>query len=339
LIDSITLTPSDDDNGFSDFYIAAIRACTVVPGADGNDLLDAGTGTDFLQGDGDTGEAHFCGAAGLDVIVNGGFEDFGDGSGGVVDHGNFVTFTTIPGWSVTNESVMEIQVGPTVGGVAPHGGNNKLELDSHPDGVEITNVGVAQVIDACEGVDYTLEFFFSSRPNDGGAGSSSFEVLWNGVAVFTFDDDPAQAGFVSSGPIVVTGAAGEDVLEFRGLGLENTLGAYIDDVSLVQSTDFIDIDASGGDHLFLGLNDNAKDTVNYEAPDDGFDVVRQFQKAGDAANSDVVTFALNGGTAAVIEVATVEGLSTYITTAEDPTHGVLVVGKTGLVVGTDIIFS
>jgi len=340
LIDSLTLTPSSAGNGFSDFYVAAFSACTVVAGQAGNDVLDVGAGSDFVQGDGDTGGAVFGGKSGLDLIVNGGFEDL-TGAVPVVDHGNFKTFTTIPGWSANGDPLIEIQIGAATGGVAPHGGVDKLELDSHPDGGHVgTNATVSQSVDAITGVEYTLSFFFSSRPNDGGNGSSAFEVLWDGNVVFTFNDNPEQVGFQSSGNISVFGAAGSDTLAFRALGLENTLGAFIDDVSLVQKTDFIDIGASGGDQLFLGLNDGAKDTVNY-AKGDGFDVVRQFQKAGEtsAGNSDVVTFHLNGNTQNITTVATAEGLSTFVSTLEDPAHGVLIVGKTGLVVGTDIIFS
>ena len=359
--DDVVKTGAGDDKLFgdngsgTDAYAdpASLRdpaSCTPIPGAEGNDDLDAGAGADCVQGDGDRGAISLI-AAGLDIIVNGGFENF-DTNPDVEtishDGGGWFEFKelaidNVPGWDAdtANHGPIEIQLNPT-GGLAAHSGVAKLELDSHNSFGPKTNAIVSQNLNALTGETYTLDFFYSPRFPDLNpaaifpSGSSSFEVVWNGATVFTFTDPGIGLAGWQQFTVDVVGGAGLDTLEFRALGEENTLGAFIDDVSLKAKHAFLDL-GGAGDEIFLGLNDLAKDTVKYtEANGDGFDVVRQFEKGVDKVAMDLVGAP---GTATITEVMTAEGLSTLISLNADPTHGVLIVGQTGLVVGTDIIFS
>ena len=323
LIDSVVLTGSLAANAFSDFYVAAIRACTVIPGAEGNDKLDGGTGADFIQGDGDTGQLVLKGAVGLDLICNGSFEQFqtdDDVETVIHDGASWYTFRelaidNVKGWNTGNAAPIELQLGST-GGLAAFDGNVKLELDSHNDFGPASNAKVFQNVNALNGGSYDLSFAWSARAD--GVGSSAFEVRWNGQVVFSVDDDPNLAVGWHVEHINVTGAAGLDKLEFRGLGVENTFGAFIDDVSLTQKLEHVGL-KSAGDQIWVGV-DGVKDIVQFNTGD-GFDVVRQFDTGEDFLR-------MQGTTASVTTklVSTAEGLSTLV---EDGAGGaVLLIGVT-----------
>jgi len=166
---------------------------------------------------------------GNELIVNGSFEDLG---GQTVN--SWGLFTQIPGWTAGDEVPFEVQVG-NVGDQVAQDGNVKIELDSDTDNNPAdpqTNATIQQVVSGTEaGVSYQLSFWYSPRPNDGNADSSSFKVLWNGEVVLEIDSSQQPEGWqqitlnlVASGP--------DSVLAFQGDGQANELGAYIDNVSL-----------------------------------------------------------------------------------------------------------
>jgi T1SS-143 domain-containing protein len=173
------------------------------------------------------------------LIVNGSFEQ-----GHTLTNGQWENFTALlPGWTNGADGVpFEVQVG-NVGGLLPEDGNTKIELDSDllgnpsvpPPGdtnpTPFTNATIQQTVTTVADQMYELTFWYAPRPNDGDPDSSSMEVLWDGVVVHTIDSSTAPAGWQEI-TLYLTATDASTILGFRGLGQENTLGAYIDNVSM-----------------------------------------------------------------------------------------------------------
>lgn len=164
------------------------------------------------------------------LIVNGSFEE-GHGLG----NRNWNTYGEgrIPGWNPdldASNAPIEIQNG-NLGGIRAQDGTAKLELDSHARGsFTQSNAHVYQDVDTDPGQSYELTFHYAPRPRDGGSGSSDAEVWWNGEKVATLTDE--TPGWREITLNVKGGEADVTRLEFRAAGKENTLGGYIDNVSL-----------------------------------------------------------------------------------------------------------
>lgn len=164
------------------------------------------------------------------LIVNGSFEE-GHGLG----NRNWSTYGEgqIPGWNPdldASNAPIEIQNG-NLGGIRAQHGTAKLELDSHARGsFSESNAHVYQDVDTNPGEIYELTFQYAPRPRDGGNGSSDAEVWWNGEKVATLTDE--TSGWREITLNVKGGDADVTRLEFRAVGKENTLGGYIDNISL-----------------------------------------------------------------------------------------------------------
>jgi Ca2+-binding RTX toxin-like protein len=116
--------------GVSDFVVTDL--CATLAVSEGNDVLDAGSGNDWLNGGGDTGSYALCSKGSGNLLKNGGFETVaGDaaqqenGAGYLTEGG--VANTIDFGWTVADPATnIEIQMGCT-GGLAPFAGTYKLE--------------------------------------------------------------------------------------------------------------------------------------------------------------------------------------------------------------------
>jgi hypothetical protein len=143
-------------------------------------------------------------------------------------------FQSIPGWISDSGAGIEIQRG-NVGGSGPHNGNQKVELDSDPSrgglsGVS-TNSSMYQDLTTNTGSQYELRFWY--RPRTGTAGDNTINVYWDGNLVATANDNDPGNGWRE---IVVTGLPATSVsteLRFTAAGTENSLGGYLDDISVV----------------------------------------------------------------------------------------------------------
>ncbi len=174
------------------------------------------------------------------LILNGSFEDHGP-----VGNPGFNTFTAINHWTSGPDSVpFEIQQG-NIGDLLPQEGNAKVELDSDPinNPTSQLNATIQQTISTplAAGDSYELSFWYSPRPNDGNADSSSLKVYWNGVVVHTIDSSTQADGWQHVS-VIVTAQAGSNTVAFQGSGQPNQLGAYLDNVSLVPA---ITVDEDG----------------------------------------------------------------------------------------------
>ncbi len=217
------------------------------------------------------------------LITNGSFE-IGNGLG----DGQWSIYHSIPGWSsVTgpNGNVpFEIEKG-NVGGLAAEDGTAKVELDSdldashgnlpvdanHSNDTGHTNATIAQsVAGTVAGQTYELTFWYSPRGDEGDANSGSMDVLWNGVVVKSIDSTGMAADSWQKFTVIVTGTGAGDTVAFSGTGQENSLGAFLDNVSLtaaaVVDEDGLKVsngDAVTGNHdsqpgdLVVPNNDNA----------------------------------------------------------------------------------
>lgn len=332
----------------SDFYLAELCICVPDLFKAGNDILDGGTGKDWLEGNQDTGSYELCTKGTGNLLDNGGFETVaGDaaqqesGAWYLTDGGvaNAIDF----GWTVADPATnIEIQMGGT-GGLAPFAGNYKLELDSHP--LEAANPLVSQAVATCAGGLYVLEFALAERQGAGN-GSSDFKLFWDGAVIATFTNpagsDSWTASGVASGITVtladvdgtgawftakVTGLAGDGAssVGFQSLnGQTNTFGTFIDAVSLTEVAPVATL-TKNGDILYLGNADLDRDVVSYNAGD-GVDTVYEFEQGIDK---------LDINTAYTTSAVVFEGvLSTLIDiTADD---GALIVKGVSLV-GSDFI--
>jgi hypothetical protein len=158
-------------------------------------------------------------AANADLIVNGGFEDPD------IPTGSFAVFGGITGWYLTSGSGIEIQ--DNIAG-SPFEGDQLVELDS------FSNSGMAQDVGTSSGAIYELIFAFSARPNIPET-SNGIDIYWDG----SFLDAITASGLGLTDTswtvfsYLVTATTDLSVLEFRATGTSDSLGGYLDGVSLV----------------------------------------------------------------------------------------------------------
>lgn len=167
-------------------------------------------------------------ASAVSIVVNGGFEEDDLGGSG------FDIFTAIPGWATdsltgTNPG-FELQSGGVAG--APHGGDQLLELDGyHPS-------NIYQNLATTAGTYYTIQFFFSPRP-DTALEENNIDFLWNGAVVATLTGAGAGTTVWTEYSFVLLATGPSSRLEFVDRGPDDPLadpesgglGGYLDDVS------------------------------------------------------------------------------------------------------------
>ncbi len=189
----------------------------------------------------------------INLLVNGGFENIGgptDEDGGVLDRGSWGVFSKIPGWtsgheSDSNAAGVEIQNNAVI---AAKEGNNYVELDSDTlnpgdPAPTSTNASIYQDVETVEGNNYVLSFSYS--PRVGVESSDGIEVWFDGVKVATIDS--GKVGEWKEYTFVVEAGEGDGTpdasrLEFKAVGTADSLGGFIDDVSLTACA-LVDEDA------------------------------------------------------------------------------------------------
>lgn len=156
------------------------------------------------------------------LIVNGSFED--------PAIGGWQVFNTITGWTTPSGPGIEIQ--NNVAG-SPYDGNQHVELDSYG------NSAMQQTVSTVAGAWYNLQFAYSPRPNVSSE-SNGIEVLWNDTIIFAITGEVRGDTYwtlVDSNFIDPVLGTGSDSLVFRAFGTNDTLGGYIDAVSLDAAVD------------------------------------------------------------------------------------------------------
>lgn len=163
-----------------------------------------------------------------ELIVNGSFEEGHD-----LGNNSWSVFDELPGWKADLEMAdapIEVQNGLNIGGISPSNGTAKIELDSHnKNGYSESDAVVYQMVDGTvDGQPYLLRFDYSPRVNNHGT-SSVVEVYWDGNLIEELD---AQEVNWQEYAFEVIGTGEPTRLEFRAIIDNDTLGGYIDNVSL-----------------------------------------------------------------------------------------------------------
>ena len=138
--------------------------------------------------------------------------DFGAGPG-------FTVLPSYEGWTAVAGSGIEVQYNGVAG--TPFSGENLVELDSHNNSTMERAIGSGT---------YELSFYYSPRPGIP-MSSNGIDVLVNGVSIFNVTGD----GGGNTGWVLQTvnfSLAGPGTLRFAAVGTSDSLGGYIENVTL-----------------------------------------------------------------------------------------------------------
>jgi hypothetical protein len=154
--------------------------------------------------------------AGPNLIVNGGFED------PTIGTGSYYINPTIPGWTSDMGAGIEIQ--RWVAGT-PYEGQQFVELDSY------NSSNMFQDIATDSGKTYQLSFAYSPRPGVG-AYSNNINIYWDGNLLDSLTGNGAGDTQWTVHSYAVEASGQLTRLEFRDMGISDSLGGYLDDVQL-----------------------------------------------------------------------------------------------------------
>jgi len=164
-----------------------------------------------------------------ELLINGSFED-----GHNLGNNKWGVFLDLPGWSAEIDIVdapIEIQNGNNIGGIAASDGTSKMELDSHnKNGYTESDALVSQILTTTEDKVYSVKFDYSARVNNN-AGTNRVEVYWNNNRIASLNS--SNVGWETY-TLNVVGIDLESKLSFRAVGDNDTLGGYIDNVSVQE---------------------------------------------------------------------------------------------------------
>jgi len=164
----------------------------------------------------------FAASANANLITNGSFEaDVG------LTGNNWNVNNTIPGWYTSSGAGIEVQRGTIT---TPQDGFQYVELDSHNNSSmsqDLTGLSIGSI--------YELDFWFKPRTTT--SGDNGINVSWGA----TPDDSPFTFAFGVDGvaPMdwalktgLFTATAEDMTLTFSAVGIDNSYGGFIDNVSL-----------------------------------------------------------------------------------------------------------
>jgi hypothetical protein len=151
------------------------------------------------------------------LLVNGSFEDV------AIASGSYSLFAAIPGWSIDTGPFIEIQ--NHVAG-SPHDGNQYLELDS------TANTSVYQDVLTVVGAPYRLTFWYSPRPGIASSSNGVDLMIDGNLTALLIGDGTANGDTVWTQYSFLVIGDGSTRIEFAGVGTSDSLGGYIDAVSL-----------------------------------------------------------------------------------------------------------
>lgn len=223
----------------------------------------------------------------INIVVNGSFEQ---PLVTTTQHWDIYTSEEIPGWYVEwmlgtdtypDDAYIELQ---KTGGEIPSGwtaaeGDQWAELDSDWDGPggglsgEPASIRIYQDLTTAPGVTYTLRFAFSPRP---GVADNKLQVKWAGEVVDTISAD--GSGLTSTDwryyEYNVAASGTTTRLEFADLSNPDSLGTFLDDVSIIVVKVEIDIKPESdpnsiclGDHGLLPVAILGSDTFDVNTID------------------------------------------------------------------------
>ncbi len=224
----------------------------ILHGEDGDDWMDGGSGNDNMYGEagtdtmlGQSGDDLMIGDDGVPVllapnlVVNGSFEDPN------LPGGTWSIFTSITGWTSDIGDGIEVEDNAVM---AADDGQQLVELDSN------NNSNMWQDVATGGTGSFQLSFAYTPRPGVSSA-SNPVEVWWNGVLLDTLTGNVAGWNTFTYN---VSGAGATTRLEFRAVGVSDSLGGFIDDVKVqafVAAEDTMD-GGSGNDEMWGGAGND-----------------------------------------------------------------------------------
>ncbi len=154
---------------------------------------------------------------GVELVTNGSFEQ------PELTDGEWQVLSELPGWRTSLGPGIEVQ---RRAAGSPHHGHALVELDSH------ASSGLFQDLQTRSGATYVVSFALSARPGIA-AEDNAARVLWDGALVETLarpatDADTEWQVFTFE----LRADGGSTRLEIQDAGPSNSLGAYLDSVSV-----------------------------------------------------------------------------------------------------------
>lgn len=149
------------------------------------------------------------------------------------------------GWSRPEPAHLELHRG--VNNWPPHSGYQHAELDTDWDGPggglsgEPASVAIYQDILTVPGMPYLLKFYYSPRPDHV---DNVLLVMWDGTIIETISETGGSQTVWHEQKHILYGAAGSDTTELRFIedGHPDSLGMFLDDVSVIPQFVTVDID-------------------------------------------------------------------------------------------------
>lgn len=174
--------------------------------------------------------------------------------------------TSYNGW--TRPGIANLELHNGVSNWLPREGSQYAELDSDWNGHsgnlnnEPASISIYQEIQTLPGL-YTVRYSYSPRPNNG---DNKLEVYWGGNLVNSHDEGN-PGGNTSWTDVVLSLEAGPGatVLEFREVGIANSLGMFLDDVRVeVEELYCLDetVPLCAGQHTNIGTVTVSNDDAN-----------------------------------------------------------------------------
>lgn len=162
-----------------------------------------------------------------ELIVNGSFE-----LGHNLGDNKWDLFESLPGWysnTLRRNAAIEVQNGFNIGGISPSDGSAKVELDAHNKGsFTKSDVIIVQDLVTEKNQIFTLTFDYSARVANNKK-TNKAKVFWNGKKIARLNNN--TVGWKSYS-IQVSSISQIQRLEFMGVQDQDTVGGYIDNVSL-----------------------------------------------------------------------------------------------------------
>jgi len=179
-------------------------------------------------------------AASAATIINGSFEvDLGqvatDGQlfnalAGGSGNDTWSVFTSLPGWATVSGAGIEVQTANTLTSIDPQDGGHYVELDSN------NNSSMQQTINFTSTGRYLLSFWYSPRDSDALSNGIDYAIGTLLTGNVTGPNllppiNPVGLWTEITAQFIVT-MAGSQTLSFAAVGTSNSLGGFVDNVSI-----------------------------------------------------------------------------------------------------------
>lgn len=176
------------------------------------------------------------------IVQNGSFENF---DATQLNGQGWQVYSSIPSWTAVSGAGIEIQTNPTLGTIDAQDGAAYVELDSH------NNSSMTQSINLNVG-SYFLKFFYSPRNGNSADNGINYSIAGLTGNISGPSTNPLTGvGYwteISAMFRVLT--AGSYALNFTATGTNNSLGGFVDNVSVaavpVPAAGFLLFGALGG---------------------------------------------------------------------------------------------